>query len=178
MCLNRPANSRVQNLSLDDTYQLVTPQTRAVLMSYEITYCRISWRLDAMNVVVQTDLTCTSCVSSPFVTQDCTGGCQIGKQLDNSRHHSLGTWCFTVCYDKPCYWVLKQQQSPSSTYYDLDSDSIWRHRSGSAFTQGMACSLMAPNHYLAMCQCWLIICEVQSHSSESNFTKDTSAINN
>ena len=39
----------------------------------------------------------------------------------------------------------------------------------------MACCLSAPSHYLN--QCWLIIIKVQRHSSEGNFTIDTSAIN-
>ena len=52
--------------------------------------------------------------------------------------------------------------------------AIWRHKSGSILTQAMACCLTAPSHYLN--QCWLIISKVQWHSSESNFTRDTSAI--
>ena len=39
----------------------------------------------------------------------------------------------------------------------------------------MACCLTAPSHYLN--QCRLIISKVQRHSSEGNFTIDTSAIN-
>ena len=55
------------------------------------------------------------------------------------------------------------------------SDAIWRQRSRSTLAQIMACCLTAPSHYLN--QCWLIISEVQRHSSEDNFTIDTSAIN-
>ena len=42
----------------------------------------------------------------------------------------------------------------------------------------MACCLMAPSHYLKidLLQGWLIISKVQWHSSECNFTRDTSAI--
>ena len=39
----------------------------------------------------------------------------------------------------------------------------------------MACCLTAPSHCLN--QCWLTINKVQRHSSEGNFTIDTSAIN-
>ena len=39
----------------------------------------------------------------------------------------------------------------------------------------MACCPTAPSHYLN--QCWLIISKVQRHSSQGNFTIDTSAIN-
>ena len=52
------------------------------------------------------------------------------------------------------------------------SDTIWRNKSGSTLAQVMACCLMAPSHYLN--QCWLIISKVQWHSSECNFTRDTS----
>ena len=53
------------------------------------------------------------------------------------------------------------------------SDAIWQHRSGSTLAQIMACCLTAPSHYLN--QCWLIISKVYRHSSECNFTRDTSA---
>ena len=55
------------------------------------------------------------------------------------------------------------------------SDAIWRQRSGSTLAQVMACCLMAPSHYLN--QCWLIINNVEWHSSKGKFTRDTSAIN-
>ena len=55
-------------------------------------------------------------------------------------------------------------------------DTIWWHKSGSTLAQIMACCLMAPSHYLN--QCWLIRSNVQWHSSDGNFTRHTSAINN
>ena len=54
------------------------------------------------------------------------------------------------------------------------SDTIWRHKSGSTLAQVMASFLTAPSHYLN--QCGLVISKVQWHSSECNFTRDTSAI--
>ena len=54
------------------------------------------------------------------------------------------------------------------------SDAKWRQKSGSTLAQVMSCCLTAPSHYLN--QCWLIISKVQWHSSEGNFTRDTSAI--
>ena len=54
------------------------------------------------------------------------------------------------------------------------SDAISWQRSGSTLAQVMACCLMAPSHYLN--QCWLILSKVQWHSSESIFTRATSAI--
>ena len=54
------------------------------------------------------------------------------------------------------------------------SDTIWRHIAGSTLAQVMACCLTAPSHYLN--QCWLIISKVQWHPSQSNFTRNTSAI--
>ena len=52
--------------------------------------------------------------------------------------------------------------------------TIWGHKSGSTLAQVMAWCLMAPNHYLN--RCWLIFSKVQWHSSECNFTRDTSVI--
>ena len=56
------------------------------------------------------------------------------------------------------------------------SYAIWCHRTGATLAQAMACSPTAPSHYLN--QCWLIISNVQRHSSEDNFATDSSAINN
>ena len=55
------------------------------------------------------------------------------------------------------------------------SDAIWWHRSGSTLAQVMACCLMAPSHYLN--QSWLTISKVEWLSSEGNFIRNTSAIN-
>ena len=55
------------------------------------------------------------------------------------------------------------------------SDAIWRHISGSTLVQVMACCLMAPSHYLSLCS--LIISKIQLLSSDGNFTRDTSVIN-
>ena len=54
------------------------------------------------------------------------------------------------------------------------SEAIRRQETESTLAQVMTCCLTAPSHYLN--QCWLIISKVQRHPSESNFTKDTSAI--
>ena len=55
------------------------------------------------------------------------------------------------------------------------NNAIWWHRSGSTLAQVMACCLTAPSHYLN--QCWLIITKIHLHSSDGNFTRDTSVIN-
>ena len=52
----------------------------------------------------------------------------------------------------------------------LPSDAKWRHRFGSTLVQVMACCLTAPSHYLN--QYWLVICKVQWHSFEGNFTRE------
>ena len=57
--------------------------------------------------------------------------------------------------------------------FNNSSGVIWQHRTRSTLAQVMACCLVAPSHYLN--QCWLVISVV--HSSESNFTRETSAIN-
>ena len=54
------------------------------------------------------------------------------------------------------------------------SDTKWWHRFGSTLAQVLAWCLTAPSHYLN--QCWLIISNVQWHSSEGNFTRGTPAI--
>ena len=64
---------------------------------------------------------------------------------------------------------------PQSTKSLWPSDAIWWHRYGSTLAHVMACCLTAPSHYLN--QCWPIVNMVQWHSSEGNFTKDTSATN-
>ena len=55
------------------------------------------------------------------------------------------------------------------------NDAIWQHRSGSTLAQVMVCCLTAPSHYFN--QCWLIISKIQLHSSDGNFTRDTSVMN-
>ena len=55
------------------------------------------------------------------------------------------------------------------------NDVQWREKTGSTLAQLMACCLTAPSHYLT--QCWLIISNVQWHSPEANFTRDTSNLN-
>ena len=82
--------------------------------------------------------------------------------------------CDNVWSTKTCSKSLAVKK-PSKTCLTLwPSDAIWRHRSGSTLAQVMACCLTAPSHYLN--QCWLFINEVQWHTSDSNFTMDTSAI--
>ena len=64
------------------------------------------------------------------------------------------------------------QATPAIVWNSLwPSDVIWRQGSRSTLAQTMACSLMAPNHYLN--QCWLRISEVLWHSPDSNFTEST-----
>ena len=49
------------------------------------------------------------------------------------------------------------------------SDTKWSHRSEWILAHVMACCLTTPSHY--MDQCWLIITQVQCHSSEENILK-------
>ena len=53
------------------------------------------------------------------------------------------------------------------------SDALWWYRYGSALSQVMVCCLTAPNHYLN--QCWFLINEALSHSSEINFAASAPA---
>ena len=50
-----------------------------------------------------------------------------------------------------------------------------KDRSGSTLAQVMACCFTAPSHYLN--QFRFIISKVQCHSSQGNFTRDSSALN-
>ena len=62
-----------------------------------------------------------------------------------------------------------------TTQHVKSCDAIWHQGSRSTLVQVMACCLTAPSHYLN--HCWLTVSKVQSHSSEGNFTIDTSAVN-
>ena len=73
----------------------------------------------------------------------------------------------------PLKW-LSAKRWPQCVNSLWPSDAKWQQGSRSTLVQVMACCLMAPSHYLN--QCWLIISKVQWHSSECNFTRDTSAI--
>ena len=55
------------------------------------------------------------------------------------------------------------------------SVAIWRHRSGSALVQVMACCRTAPSHYLNLC--WLIIGKVPWHSSDGIILRKPEDIN-
>ena len=74
-------------------------------------------------------------------------------------------------------WFIRPMISVSPTELNSlrPSDAIWWRRSGSTLSQVMACCLMAPCHYPN--QCWLIMSKVWWHSSDCNFSKDTSATN-
>ena len=54
-------------------------------------------------------------------------------------------------------------------------NTIWWHRIGSTLSHVMACCLTTWRHHLD--QCWLFISRDPWHLSESNFTRDISAIN-
>ena len=83
--------------------------------------------------------------------------------------HLLNTW-------------LKMADETSRWYHSTlwinslwPSDSIKWQRIKSILPHAMACCLAAPSHYLN--QCCLITNKVQYHSSEGNFMRDTTAIN-
>ena len=73
-----------------------------------------------------------------------------------------------------CRW-LNQNVTLLSYIRVFPYVAIWWHETWSRLFQVMAWCLMAPSHYLS--QFWIIISEVQWHSSEGNFARDTSAIN-
>ena len=102
------------------------------------------------------------CLSRPL-------GVQLRHQpmgIEHSPFLARGS-CLQFPPPHPCKHVSVNSFGPR--------DAIWRHRSGSALAQVMACCLTAPSHYLT--QCWLIISEALWLSFEINFTRDTSATN-
>ena len=93
-----------------------------------------------------------------------------------TRPQWVNYWPSMTCDKLSTLLILKLEQQLYWLFNSLwPSDAIWEHRTGSTMAQVMACCLTAPSHYLN--QCWLIISEVQWHSSEGNFTGDTLAIN-
>ena len=115
-------------------------------------------------------------------TPHCT---DAGAGTHPQNLHSHGTamqqtkWLMTTLSPptKSCWfrWTWSSDQNNTLVNSLGPSDAIWWQRSGSPLAQVMACSLMAPSHYLN--QCWLIISKVEWHSSKGKFTRDTSAIN-
>ena len=83
------------------------------------------------------------------------------------RHRNAGLW---INHEFRCQYLLHLL-----TLTQLNSlwpsDAIWRQRSGSKLVQAMACYLTAQS--LNLNQCWLIISDVQWHSSEDNFITHT-----
>ena len=93
---------------------------------------------------------------------------KISNTIGNFRRFPLRISCVLQ-------FAMQTQTSLLIEVYSLRlSNTIWRHKSGSTLAPVMACCLTAPSHYLN--KCWLIISKVQWHPSQSNFTKDTSAI--
>ena len=98
--------------------------------------------------------------------------------LDASFLNIACLWHFVSSWICGMIGCQKADSEPYGTYCNFlnslwPSDAIWRHRSGSTLAQVTGCCLTAPSHYLN--QCWLIS-KVQWHTSECNFTRDTSAI--
>ena len=97
----------------------------------------------------------------------------------------LATGCLTCVFtiilyvgnETDTYHCVGEQSRPQYELFNSlwPGDPIWRHGTRSTLAQVMACCLTAPSHYLNH-QCWLIISKIQWHSSECNFTRDTSAI--
>ena len=71
---------------------------------------------------------------------------------------------FCLCIIDYVIMTVKSGEKTTTKSRDMSSsslwpnDSIWRQKTGSTFSQVMACCLTAPSHYLN--QCWLIISKV------------------
>ena len=80
----------------------------------------------------------------------------------------------------PPYKARPSQNWPTITTYDhvhqiFITSCSWFRRGVLCDRGLMVCCLAAPSHYLN--QCWLIISEVQRHSSGRNFMRDVPTIN-
>ena len=102
------------------------------------------------------------------------------KLIWHSQYHGcwLPQWWYNEPgHQQPWYWLRLQGiffcfHGKCLVSYCKSRDAVWHHRSSSTLVQVVAWHLMAPSHYLK--QCWIIISKAQWHSSEDNFTKDTS----
>ena len=102
----------------------------------------------------------------------------ISCKCDTNRagHFTLDAYASrpVACFHLFCNFIPINTLSAGDKVNSLwPSDTIWRHKSVSTLAQVMVCCLTAPSHCLK--QCWLIISNVQWHSSECNFTRDISA---
>ena len=89
-----------------------------------------------------------------------------------------------LCLWRATWWLHTKRHNSFANTLELQllcinslwpSDSIWQQRTGPTVVQVIACCLKAPSHYLN--QCWHFINKVQWHSSDGNFTEDTSVNN-
>ena len=101
-----------------------------------------------------------------------------GMYKDTQKHEFW--WDHLKCFENEnqiCHVIamLCAAEFTQSQFNSLwPSDAIWWHRTESTLALAMACCLTAPSHYLHQKQ--LIICMVQLHSYEGNFTSHTSTI--
>ena len=85
---------------------------------------------------------------------------------------------FIICYQwfsPPSLPLFRQWRFQNRQSSQLLMVTIWWQRSWSILAQIMACCMTAPSYSLNYC--WLIIGKALWHSSEGNFTRDTSAVN-
>ena len=98
---------------------------------------------------------------------------------ETSKLYITGLLCeeTPVMYEFPCKWPVSVSVSLAHVRVEKNSlnNNNMHLRSWSTLAQVMAKCLTAPSHYLN--QCLLIISQVQWHSSEGNFSRDTSVIN-
>ena len=88
---------------------------------------------------------------------------QTSSEFPSQRISNTGPWCFLLCQpdqtveEKVEQWVICDAMKLMQRHFNSlwPSDTIWRHRTGSALAQVMACCLTAPSQYLH--QWWLII---------------------
>ena len=104
-------------------------------------------------------------------------------QLPRTSHQQINArlWYLQYITKSPFFFSgmhsFSREKWNAHHYFNLlwPSNAIWRYRFGSKLAQIMACCLAAPSHYLT--HSWLIFSKAQWHSSQGNFTRDTSATN-
>ena len=103
--------------------------------------------------------------------------CLFGHGMERVKKTVLK--CDLLAFLQLHFLMAKSPRNLMPNIFQLNSlvpnDVIRWQRSGSTLAQVMACCLTAPSHYLN--QCWLIISKIQLHSSDGDFTRDTSVIN-
>ena len=175
-------------MSCDIHLRAISPETpqRSIKLAWNITNLKFHLNLPGANEL-NTVVSCHHNRSNQFAashisTWDCLHthvsfnncGFSAGQSASEDEFSRIFTddyidWFIQVVSFMTNIWRILQD-----LIHLWPTDTILGHRCRSTLAQVKAWCLMSPIHYLN--QCWLIISNVQKHSSEGNFTRNTSAI--